>query len=783
MSELDLTIVDETVTRLGSDPESLVAVLHALQEHYRYLPDEALERFCEITGFSPAHVAGVSTFYAQFRHKPTGEHLVRVCRGTACHVKGAGFLLDALRHNLSIPADNDTDPEGKFTVEEVGCMGCCTLAPVMRADDVTYGYLGPDLIPKVMKDFLASSSNGSRPGFVDQPGEPSNGGAEIRVGLGSCCVAKGSDALFDLLRESVAKIGARAVVKRVGCVGICHQTPMVEVVVPGRQPSLYAKVDPREARAIVERHFKPRGVRKLGHAFSKLIDNLLTDEAWEEPVSRYSIDVRDPAVAAFTERQQHIATEHFGTIDPVDLEEYLAHEGFQALRWCLRELSPGQVIEQIQESGLRGRGGAGFPTGVKWQRVRETAGDKKYAICNGDEGDPGAFMDRMILESFPYRVIEGMIIAAFAVGADEGYFYIRAEYPLALKRIEEALRRLEARGILGDKVMGTDFKFRVQISRGGGAFICGEETALLESIEGKRGMPRHRPPYPADSGLWEKPTLVNNVETYAVVPWIVRRGAKAFASLGTEKSKGTKVFALAGKVLRGGLIEVPMGITLREIVEEIGGGVGEGHKFKAVQIGGPSGGCVPAALAHTKVDYESLHAVGAIMGSGGMVVLDENDCMVDIARYFMAFNERECCGKCTFGRIGTRRMLDILDRLCEGRGTKNDLAELEKLGDMMQKDSLCGLGRTAPNPVISTLSYFREEYEAHVEKRCPAGRCKALITYSVRDNCIGCTICSQHCPADAIPMTPFEKHVILSDLCTRCDTCLRVCPEGAIEIR
>lgn len=783
MPELDLKIVDETVARLGSTPESLVAVLHALQEHYRYLPEEALQRLCEITEFPPADVVGVSTFYHQFRHKPTGKHLVRLCRGTACHVKGAGFILDALHHHLNIPGDNDTDPAGKFTVEEVGCMGCCTLAPVMRVDDVTYGYLGPDLVPNVMTDFLASCNNGSRRGFVDQPVQPSNGGTEIRVGLGSCCVAKGSDSLFDILRESVAEIGAKAVVKRVGCVGICHQTPMVEVALPGRQPSLYAKVEPEEARTIVERHFKPRGFRLLGHAVSKLIDNVLTDESWEEPVARYSIDVRDPAVSAFTSRQKHIATEHFGEIDPIDLDEYLAHDGFKALRWCLRELSPEQVIEQVRESGLRGRGGAGFSTGEKWQLVRSAQSDKKYVICNGDEGDPGAFMDRMILESFPYRVIEGMALAAFAVGADEGYFYIRAEYPLALRRIEEAIRQLQARGFLGDNVMGSGFRFHVKINRGGGAFVCGEETALLESIEGKRGMPRHRPPYPAECGLWEKPTLVNNVESYSVVPWIMRNGAKSFASLGTVKSKGTKVFALAGKVMRGGLIEVPMGITLREIVEEIGGGVLEGHRFKAVQVGGPSGGCVPAELAHTPIDYESLHAVGAIMGSGGLVVMDETDCMVDIARYFMAFNERECCGKCTFGRIGTRRMLDILDRLCAGHGAKSDLAELDKLGAMMQQDSLCGLGRTAPNPVLSTLRYFRDEYEAHVQRRCPAGRCRALITYAVKDNCIGCTICAQHCPADAIPMTPFEKHVILSDLCTRCDTCMRVCPEGAIEIK
>ena len=466
----------------------------------------------------------------------------------------------------------------------------------------------------------------------------------------------------------------------------------------------------------------------------------------------------------------------------MDLDEYIRHDGFKALRHCLEQLSPEQIIEQAKASGLRGRGGAGFPTGQKWAAVRAAQDDKKYVICNGDEGDPGAFMDRMILESFPYRVIEGMAIAAKAVGADEGIFYIRAEYPLAVKRIREALRNLEDRGLLGDRVLGTDYRFHLSIKEGAGAFVCGEETALLASLEGRRGMPRLRPPYPAECGLWGKPTSVNNVETYAMVPWIFRNGPEAFARLGTEKSRGTKVFALAGKVVRGGLIEVPMGITVRQIVEDIGGGVADGRKFKAVQIGGPSGGCVPAELADTSVDFEALSQAGAIMGSGGMVVLDDRDCMVDMARYFLRFTQDQSCGKCTLCRIGTRRMRDILDRICTGKGQKGDLELLEQLSRTVGAGSICGLGRTAPNPVLSTLRYFRAEYEAHLAGRCPAGKCKDLIAYRVNDACIGCTLCAQKCPADAIPMTPYARHTIDMQKCTRCDTCRQVCPTQAVFV-
>jgi NADH-quinone oxidoreductase subunit F len=437
----------------------------------------------------------------------------------------------------------------------------------------------------------------------------------------------------------------------------------------------------------------------------------------------------------------------------------------------------------ISASGLRGRGGAGFSTGDKWRMARKQPGPDKYVICNGDEGDPGAFMDRMLLESFPFRIIEGLAIAAVSIGAHEGIFYIRHEYPLAVKRINAALKICQQRGWLGESLLGSGYALRFTIQQGAGAFVCGEETALLASLEGGRGMPRLRPPYPIEQGLWGKPTVINNVETLAVVPWIIRNGAKAFAAYGTATSKGTKVFALAGNVVRGGLIEIPMGMSLREIVEEIGGGVRPGRKFKAVQIGGPSGGCVPARLADTPVDFESLREVGAIMGSGGLVVLDDSACMVDIARYFLDFTQKQSCGKCTFCRIGTRRMLEILERLCAGKGQPRDLAELEGLANQVGAGSLCGLGKTAPNPVLTTLRYFRDEYEAHLQGRCPAGKCPALIKYRVLENCTGCTLCAQRCPVDAIPMTPYARHVIDSEKCTCCDSCRQVCPYDAIEVK
>jgi NADH-quinone oxidoreductase subunit F len=787
MTQLDLTFVDETVQRLGRRAETTIAILQAIQTHYRYLPREALERVCQLTEITPAAIQGVATFYTQFRHHPVGEHVISVCHGTACHVKGSERVQDALERYLRIAPGGDTDPQGRFTIQKVACLGCCTLAPVVQIDGVTYGRLASSRIAEMIDDFLTQAKG---PAAAPAAALGLEGPAgEVRVGLGSCCVAQGSGKVYQAIGAALAESGAAAVLKRVGCVGMCHQTPLVELVPAGdpasqgaRPSRLFARVRAEEARDIVLAHFRPRGLaRRIGYRMSRWLDRLLTDELADPAVSR-AIDAGERQVCAFLGPQRRVATEECGQIDPTDLDEYLRHDGFRALRRCLERLSPEEMVDEVKRSGLRGRGGAGFPTGLKWAAVRAAAKDKKYLVCNGDEGDPGAFMDRMLLESFPYRIIEGMAIAAKAVGADEGIFYIRAEYPLAVKRVHEALRQCEDRGLLGDRVLGTDFRLHLSVKEGAGAFVCGEETALLASLEGRRGMPRLRPPYPAESGLWGKPTSVNNVETYALVPWIFRHGAAAFAALGSQRSKGTKVFALAGKVVRGGLIEVPMGITVRQIVEEIGGGVAGGRQFKAVQVGGPSGGCVPAALADTPVDYEALAGVGAIMGSGGMVVLDDGDCMVDIARYFLRFTQDQSCGKCTLCRIGTRRMLDVLDRIAAGQGQAGDLENLEKLARTVASGSICGLGRTAPNPVLSTLRHFRGEYEAHLAGRCPAGRCKALVAYRVTDDCIGCTLCAQQCPADAIPMTPYAKHTIDLEKCTRCDTCRQICPVSAVVV-
>jgi NADH-quinone oxidoreductase subunit F len=785
-SDPDLGFVDEVVTRFGGHEEQTIPILQALQAHYRYLPDAALRRVCQLTGITPATLDGVSTFYAQFRHRPMGHHHVKICNGTACHIRGAEDLHESLCKHLHLAAGEDTDSNGDFTVEKVFCVGCCTLAPVVQIDELSFGHLTRDSAPRILDDFLRREERERKRRKVRamELSPPAKVEGEIRICLDSCCIARGCGRTHEALQAAVARGHLNATIKRVGCVVMCDRTPLIEIARPGMDPVQFSGIHPERVDVLLRKYFKPNGALPWFRRVTAAALDWLSGETLEsDPGAGRTPDNPSPRVSAFFGRQMHISTEHYGKLDPLGFDEYLAHDGFAGLRQCLDNLTPPEVINVIDRSGLRGRGGAGFPTARKWRIVHGVAADEKFVICNGDEGDPGAFMDRMLMESFPFRVIEGMMIAAFAVGAHHGFIYVRAEYPSAVRRLREALRLCKERGMLGSNIMNSGFAFDLEVFEGAGAFVCGEETAMLESMEGRRGIPRLKPPFPAEQGYHGKPTLINNVETYANVPWIMRHGGAAFAAIGSELSKGTKVFALAGKIARGGLIEVPMGITIREVVEDIGGGTPDGSPFKAVLVGGPSGGCVPHALADTPIDYESLTQVGAIMGSGGLIVLDHTDCMVQMARYFLDFCQCESCGKCTFCRIGTRRMLDILERICKGKAKAQDLTTLEELSSMVRRASLCGLGKTAPNPVLSSLRFFREEFEAHLHGHCPAGKCRDLITYSVTDACIGCTLCAQHCPVEAIPMTPYQKHFIIDDLCTRCNACREVCPEDAILVR
>ncbi len=779
--EIEIKDIDAIVQELGGAQNAVIPVLQAIQERYNYLPEEALRRVCEISKITPAQIVGVASFYSQFRFQPAGEHIIKVCVGTACHVKGAGHVYDAMKRELGLGGDEDTTGSGQYTIEKVNCLGCCTLAPVVQIDQVTYGHVNTSQVSTVLTDFESQKGGKGKKKYKYADGSEVKG--EIRIGLGSCCVASGSDEIRDAVKETIDRNGLNVKLKHVGCVGMCHQVPLVEIVPANGEPTLYSKVKAADVDQIVQKHFQPEGfLKRVSNKLLNMADSIRDDSRWMG-VDRYSLDVREKHVSLFLDKQIPMATEFRGIINPIDVEEYKSRDGFKGLARVLKEMKPAGVIEEITESGMRGRGGGGFPSGDKWKMVAQQPGDTKYIICNGDEGDPGAFMDRMLLESYPYRIIEGMVAAGYAVGATEGILYIRAEYPLAVTRILQALDICREQGYLGKEIMGTGFDFDLTVYQGAGAFVCGEETALIESIEGKRGFPRIRPPYPAVKGLWGAPTLINNTETFAQISYIMKNGAAAFNTVGTESSRGTKVFALAGKVARGGLIEVPMGMTIREVVEEIGGGVAGGREFKAVQIGGPSGGCVPSWKSDTPIDFESLKEVGAMMGSGGLVVLDDTDCMVDIARYFLTFTQNESCGKCSFGRIGTKRMLEILEKITMGKGTEKDLENLEQLAHWTKKGSLCALCGTAPNPILSTLEYFREEYEAHIRGECPAGKCKELIKYEITDDCIGCTLCAQECPVDAIAFRPHEKHEVDNELCIQCDGCRQVCPENAVIVK
>lgn len=583
---------------------------------------------------------------------------------------------------------------------------------------------------------------------------------KLVVGLGSCGIAAGGNKIVQAIEDEIAKRGLDVELEKTGCIGMCYLEPIVDVIDDKGNKTTYGRVTPEMVVDIFDRH--------IGKG----------------EILREHVVGGEGAGGSFLKKQVRIALRNCGIINPESIDDYINNNGYKAAEKALMEMSPEEVIDEMKVSGLRGRGGAGFPTWFKWNATRTAQGKPKYIVCNADEGDPGAFMDRSILEGDPHSVLEGMLIAGYAIGAEEGIIYVRAEYPLAIKRLEIAIEQAKERGMLGKDIMGTGFNFDIRIKAGAGAFVCGEETALIASLEGERGMPRLKPPFPAQSGYWGKPTNINNVETYANVPWIIFNGGKAFAAMGTEKSKGTKVFALAGKIKNGGLVEVPMGIPLRDVIYEIGGGIKDDKKIKGVQMGGPSGGCIPASLLDTPVDYESIVKTGAIMGSGGMIVMDETTCMVDMARFFLDFTQKESCGKCIHCRLGTKRMLEILERICAGNGKEEDLDLLEELAVKVKEGSLCGLGQTAPNPVLSTLKYFRDEYEAHIrDKKCPAKQCKALITYTIApEKCRSCGLCAKKCPVNTIKGEKKQPYEIIQDGCIKCGNCLEVCPFGAVTV-
>ncbi len=579
---------------------------------------------------------------------------------------------------------------------------------------------------------------------------------KIVVGEGSCGIAAGAAKVYSAIEKLLGSTASTLTVT--GCIGMCFLEPIVDIYDGGELKKRLVKVQPEDAEKIIA----------YVNGDENAVDN---------------IEISDDD-KLFLEKQTRIALRHCGIINPEVIDEYTSDDGYKALEKVLKAMTPEEVIEEIKISGLAGRGGAGFPTWFKWNAARQSQGETKYLICNADEGDPGAFMDRAVIESDPHNLIEGMLIGAYAIGAKEAVVYVRAEYPLAIERLKEAIRQAEEKGFLGENIMGTGFSCKMRIKAGAGAFVCGEETALIESLQGERGMPRLKPPFPAQSGYWYKPSNINNVETFANVSWIILNGGEAFAAMGTEGSKGTKVFALTGKIKKGGLVEIPMGKTLRDVIFDIGGGIKNGKEFKAVQMGGPSGGCIPAELLDTVIDYKALGATGAIMGSGGMVVMDETTCMVSMAQFFLDFTAKESCGKCIHCRIGTKRMLEILNRIVKGEGKEGDIELLEELCYSIKDGALCGLGQTAPNPVLTTIKYFRNEYEAHIKnKKCPAKSCPDLLAYTIdADKCRGCTLCAKKCPADAIVGQVKSAHEIDQSKCIKCGSCVSVCRFGAVKV-
>jgi len=787
---------------------ALIPVLHQTQALYGYLPDEVIRQISDGLKIPYSEVNGVISFYHFFSTTQKGKYEVMVCMGTACYVRGANKVLEKFEEELDILVSQTTD-DLEFTLSAVRCFGACGLAPAVSINGTVHQKVKPSEVAGIVEEYKnkpesegddvsseTSDTDNALSGIpaIKQPSDLLNlkgmfeeeinvrlnhihpdsdgnyaAGAKrhVMVCSGSGCSSCGCGLVRDafLAKINAAGISDKINIFETGCIGCCTVGTIVSVYPEG---VFYQFVNDKDVEDIVESHLKN------GKPVERLLRPGKDSKAKRIPL------LKD--IEYFAAQRKNVL-KHCGVIDPSSIKDCLAVGGYQSVSKVLTSMNPEEVCDEVTKSGLRGRGGAGFPTGMKWKFAKNAPNSPKYVICNADEGDPGAFMDRSILESDPHIVLEGMLVCGFAIGSKQGFIYVRAEYALAIKRLETALSQARLLGLLGDNILGTGFKFDIEIRIGAGAFVCGEETALMNSIEGQRGEPRPRPPFPAISGLWKSPTNINNVETFANIAKIIMEGGENYAAVGTDKSKGTKVFALTGDVVNSGLCEVPMGATLKEIVFDIGGGIIDGKKFKAAQLGGPSGGCIPVKYQDIKIDYESLLEVGAMMGSGGLVVMDEDTCMVDMARFFMDFVQDESCGKCTPCRVGSKRMLEILTKITEGGGSEKDIEALRELGVGLREASLCGLGQTAPNPVLSTLMHFGDEYLAHCkDKACPAGVCKPLFHFAIEEEtCTGCTLCAIKCPVKCIDGERKGMHTINQTDCTKCGLCYDICKFKAVK--
>ena len=771
VSEVEIdAAMDKALARSGSEPSSLISVLQDLQAQLHYLPREALERVALSLHIPRSQAYHVATFFKAFSLEPRGQHTVKVCMGTACHVRGAPRILDELCRQLDM-APGETSADGEFTLETVNCVGACAMGPIVTVDEEYFGSVTVEKVTEIIEGFRGKPPAVKKPaaGAIEEtPQQIATGDGHMIVSIsaGTCGIARGADKVVEAFREKVRlreNISRRVTLKVTGCQGFCEREPVITVEPRG---TFYTDVKPQDIDGILDALEEGRVDE------TKLFHDADTGQAIEQ-----QSDI------PFYASQQRIVFGDNSRVDPLSINDYLRIEGYEALRKALG-MTPESIIDEVTRAGLRGRGGGGFLTGRKWKSCRDAPGEPKYVICNADEGDPGAYMDRSLLEGNPHRVLEGMIIGAFAIGSNEGYVYVRDEYPLAVRNITLAIEQAREKGFLGKNILASAFDFDVRVVRGGGAFVCGESTALMTSLEGRAGEPRAKYIHTVESGLWGKPSNLNNVETWANVPLIINQGADWYASIGTEGSKGTKIFSLVGKIANTGLVEVPMGITLRQIVFDIGGGIPGGKRFKAVQTGGPSGGCLPESLLDLEVDFDELTKAGSMMGSGGMIVMDEDSCMVDVAKYFLHFLTEESCGKCVPCREGICRMHEILDRITRGAGQAGDIALLEELSDVVADGSLCALGGSAPNPVLSTLRYFRDEYEAHIsDKRCPAGVCKDLIVYMIDvEKCTGCAACKKKCPVEAISGEPKGPHEIDLTTCIKCGICADTCRFDAVIV-